>query len=126
MEIDAISPISQYNRIDSLVGQWRASIQAKTDSTATTVPTNSGTVSTEISDEAMKEHMERFKEEIAKQLEALDAVLSFRRDEESGEMIAEVRDRATGEVLRQVPPEEMLRAAKTVREFLGMVVDARH
>jgi flagellar protein FlaG len=123
MELDAVAPISQYNRIELSVGQMPA--QAQT-TVAASIPATSGRPNPEDQDRVIQERMDSFKQAVDKQLEVFDAVLAFRRDEDSGQMIAEIRDRNTGEVLREVPPEEMRRIAKSVREYLGLVVDVRN
>lgn len=55
-----------------------------------------------------------------------DAVqVCFEMDDNTGKMVARLKDSTTGEVLRQIPPEEMLKIAKMVNQFLGICVD-RH
>ena len=56
---------------------------------------------------------------------APDAYLSFEKDEASGKTVLKIIDRESGEVLRQVPPEEMLRVAAIVRRYVGLLVDHR-
>ena len=51
--------------------------------------------------------------------------LQFHLDEATGRVVAEVVDRATGEIVRQVPPEHVLRIAMYVRMLLGQQVDHR-
>jgi flagellar protein FlaG len=53
-----------------------------------------------------------------------DAVQNIRRelefsvDEESGRTIIKVLDSETGDVIRESPPEELLAAAKSIKEFM--------
>lgn len=49
----------------------------------------------------------------------------YRLDEETGRIIVEVRDGLTGELVRQIPPEELLRVMRSVQEHLGIRVDRR-
>lgn len=49
----------------------------------------------------------------------------YRIDEVSGRIVVEVRDAVTGELIRQIPPEEMLRVLRSIRAFLGLRVDHR-
>lgn len=49
--------------------------------------------------------------------------LTFHTDKSSGEQFIEVVDPETGEVLRQIPPEEMRRLAQAFGKLVGNVVD---
>ena len=49
----------------------------------------------------------------------------YRIDELSGRIVVEIRDGVTGELIRQVPPEEMLRVARSIQAFLGLQIDRR-
>ncbi len=44
-------------------------------------------------------------------------------EDETGRVIAQVKDAATGEVIRQIPPEEVLKVAKLIDQYLGLFVD---
>lgn len=50
--------------------------------------------------------------------------LVFRVDEGSGRLVITVMNPETGEVVRQIPPEELLSVAKTMREA-GFLIDTR-
>ncbi|MEY4377150.1 MAG: hypothetical protein RJB26_1700 [Pseudomonadota bacterium] len=50
--------------------------------------------------------------------------LVFRVDEGSGRLVITVMNPETGEVVRQIPPDELLSVAKTMREA-GFLLDAR-
>lgn len=54
-----------------------------------------------------------------------DARLRFQKDELSGKWVAQVIDVKTGEVLRQVPPEELRRIAAAMRQSTGLLVNRR-
>jgi hypothetical protein len=47
------------------------------------------------------------------------------RDDASARLVLQVRDRATGEVIEQYPPDQLLRFYAALRESLGALVD-RH
>jgi hypothetical protein len=51
--------------------------------------------------------------------------VTFARDDDSGEVIIRVVDMVSGEVLRQVPPEEVRTLALKVSRNLGLLVDRR-
>lgn len=57
------------------------------------------------------------------QLQAQDARLSFEKDEASGKMVVRLKDSKTGKVIRQIPPEEMLRVARAIDQYLGLLID---
>jgi flagellar protein FlaG len=44
-------------------------------------------------------------------------------DESSNQIITQVIDRQTEEVIRQIPPEELLRVSERIREFIGNILD---
>lgn len=51
--------------------------------------------------------------------------LSFRLHEGSGRMMVRVIEVETGEVLREVPPEEFLDTIAAIRRFVGLLLDRR-
>lgn len=58
------------------------------------------------------------------QLQAQDARLTFETDRESGKLVVRLKD-SSGKVIRQIPPDEMLRLARAIDQYLGLLVD-RH
>ncbi|MHB1417071.1 MAG: flagellar protein FlaG [Chloroflexota bacterium] len=59
------------------------------------------------------------------QFSVADTRLSFEQDEQTGKTLIKVSDAKTGEVLRQVPPEELLRLAAVLQRQMGLLVDKR-
>lgn len=53
-----------------------------------------------------------------------DARVTFEKDDASGQMVMLLKD-SSGKVIRQVPPDEMLRLARAIDQYLGLLVD-RH
>ena len=49
--------------------------------------------------------------------------LAFSVDESTGKTIIKVMDKETEEVIRQIPPEEMLRMIGKMRYVMGMLLD---
>ncbi len=49
--------------------------------------------------------------------------LDFEMDKDTKRVIVRMVDRDSGEVIRQIPPEEVLRAAKAMADFKGLLVD---
>lgn len=55
-------------------------------------------------------------------VEPINSNLEFSVDHDSGEMVVKVIDRATKEVIRQMPSEEMLAVAKALHSIKGLFV----
>lgn len=53
----------------------------------------------------------------------LNRALRFRVHEGTGRIFAQVVDRSSGEVLRTIPPEELLQVLARVREMVGLILD---
>ena len=51
--------------------------------------------------------------------------LAIEKDDETGKMIVQIKDATTGDVIKQLPPEEVLRIAKSIEKYLGLLVDRR-
>jgi len=68
-------------------------------------------------------------EELLNQIKALteDGLFSvrFEKDKETESLVVKVVDRESGEVIRQVPPEELLSLSKRLRELQGNIVDTQ-
>ncbi len=66
-------------------------------------------------------------EELLSQIKSLteDGLYSvrFENDNEAGELIVKVVDRETDEVIRQIPPEELLDLTKRLNDLRGNIVD---
>ena len=56
---------------------------------------------------------------------ALNNHLAFSIDEKTGKRIIEVVDGKTKEVIRQIPPEEILRALAGITDMLGSSIDEK-
>lgn len=64
-------------------------------------------------------------EALRAQLEATRTELCFEKDETSGKMVVRLKDATTGEIVRQIPPDEMLKIAQSIDRYLGLLVDRR-
>ncbi len=62
------------------------------------------------------DHMNRF-------LDVLNKEFSFFYDKASGRSGVKVIDRRTHEVLKQIPPEQILKTAARIREMIGALLD---
>ena len=54
-----------------------------------------------------------------------DVDLQFSIHEASGELMVTVIDASTGEVIREVPPSEILELASKIEEMIGLIFDQR-
>ncbi len=61
--------------------------------------------------------------QLAPEYEYRPTQLRFEMDKEADRVIIKVVDRESGEVIRQIPPEEMLNMAKVLDELKGSLVD---
>ena len=48
--------------------------------------------------------------------------VSFELDKKTGDVVATVFDSKTGEVIRQIPPEEMRKLAQMMQEYKGRIL----
>ncbi len=68
-------------------------------------------------------------EELLGQIKALteDGLYSvrFEKDQDMNKFIVKVVDSETNEVVRQIPPEELLELTKTLNELQGNIVDTK-
>lgn len=55
-------------------------------------------------------------------VEPINSNLEFRVNEETGDMVVRIVDRATKEIIRQIPSEEMLALAKALDSIKGLFV----
>ncbi len=63
------------------------------------------------------------RDEFKMRLQAEQARLSIEKDEGSGKIVVRLTDPHTGELIRQIPPEEMLKIAEAMERYLGLLVD---
>ncbi|WP_069292726.1 flagellar protein FlaG [Fervidobacterium thailandense] len=49
----------------------------------------------------------------------------FKIDREANMIIIRIKDPETGEILRQIPPEQAVKLAKNIQELLGVLMDER-
>lgn len=80
-----------------------------------------GPLSEEESDNFIKERIEEITHVLNESARLYDISLRFRIEDEINRIIVTVFDKATEEVIRQVPPEEMVQIAKRMDEFVGLL-----
>ena len=70
-----------------------------------------------------REQMEEVKDKINEALAPINIALNYEMKDEIEKVVVEVRNRDTEELIRKIPPEEMLRMAKRMEEMVGVLVD---
>ncbi len=71
--------------------------------------------------ECIEGHVHRLNET----LRTFDKRLRFRIHESTERLIVRVVDAETEEVLREIPPEEVLKLAAHIEEMVGLIIDER-
>ncbi|PLV59858.1 flagellar protein FlaG [Thermotoga sp. KOL6] len=76
-----------------------------------------------------EEDVQKAIEEFSKKMERLRKIFrgeaEFKYDKEINMVIVKIRDTETGELIRQIPPEVMVKLAKSINELLGILMDER-
>lgn len=74
-----------------------------------------------------KQDQERAKavERINESLKMLNTQLEFEMSKSDARVIIRVKDSSTGEVIREIPPEELRAALEGLSEGLGVIVDRK-
>ena len=62
---------------------------------------------------------------IAQLLQVDNPSLQFSLDQTSGKMVVKVTDKQTGELLRQIPSEDMLKIAESLDQLRGLFIDEK-
>ena len=73
--------------------------------------------------ETFAEKIERAVAALSETLERTNVGLEYRVDDATGDMVISVIDRDSGEVLRQLPPEEILKMRQQLQELMGVLFD---
>ncbi|MFP4393603.1 MAG: flagellar protein FlaG [Desulfohalobiaceae bacterium] len=77
----------------------------------------------EKSDSLLSEDLDQIQEATNELLAQMNIQLDFEINNELEKVIVKVRNRESGEVIRQIPPEEILRMAQRMQEMSGMLLD---
>jgi len=73
----------------------------------------------------IKDVVENAAQELQKFVESSGRTLSFSVDQNSGYQIVRVVDESTGELIRQLPSEELIRLAKNMKELNNILVNQK-
>ena len=73
-----------------------------------------------------QQQIEELVNEVQQDLDFLNTRLTFKVDNESKETVVQVLDKETGDVLKQIPPENLLKIRTAFREFIkGVLFEAQ-
>ena len=62
---------------------------------------------------------------INEQLKSLDTSIRFSVDEKADEVVVRIVDKDSGEVIRQIPPESMVRLRESMKDLSGLFVEKK-
>ncbi|GAB6886700.1 hypothetical protein JCM13304A_01980 [Desulfothermus okinawensis JCM 13304] len=70
-----------------------------------------------------EDDLKKIKDATNEVLAQIGIQLDFELDKNLGKVIVKVINKETGKVIRQIPPEEMLKIAKRMEEMSGVLID---
>ena len=108
---------------DDLRISARASIGESVASKALQVAAERATTQPAIREPANEAAVRSAAQQIDSYLKRNGRAVEFRVDETTGTTVVTVRETATGDVIRQIPNEEVLQLAHRLREAAGAVID---
>jgi len=73
----------------------------------------------QVSEQELRKQME----ELNKALDMMNIKREFEVDKDLGEVVVKIVDTQENKVVRQIPPEEVLKLAKNIREMVGLLFD---
>jgi flagellar protein FlaG len=73
----------------------------------------------------LREQLEKVKTRLNEKLSSMDVGLKFQVNKDLNKVVVSVVQRETGKVIRQVPPEEMLKLAENLQQMSGLLVNTR-
>jgi flagellar protein FlaG len=79
----------------------------------------------EIEPAANQKEIQKAIEQIQVMMEVRDRSISFKQDRQTGTDIIKIMDDKTGDVIRQMPSEELLTFMKNLTRMLGALVDEK-
>ncbi len=71
------------------------------------------------------EETKKLAEEIEKYLKDLNIKLSFKIDRKTHDIIVKIINRETGELIRQIPPQELLKLRQKLEELVGVLFNGK-
>lgn len=99
--------------------------EGTTDAAAITTSAVPETPPEQKKDRSNKQEISNAVKEINTFFQTTHRFLGFSVDEASGEMVMQIRDTQTNELIRQIPGEDVLRLAKQLDSLTGILFKAR-
>ncbi len=109
---EAIKPVRKKSGTDEVTNKTR-------QGTAQDAPSNAP------ADEVDPKEAKQAVHQVQSFLENLDIQLHFQEDKDTGDFVVQVKDGKTGKVIRQIPPEELLRLRGKLEEFKGILFNKK-
>ncbi len=75
--------------------------------------------------DASLENAKKLAEEIEKYLKDLNIKLSFKVDKKTHDVIVRIINKETGELIRQIPPQELLKLRQKLEELVGVLFNGK-
>lgn len=69
--------------------------------------------------------MQQLAAELGTALNQLEGDFSVSVDRDSGLVVVSITDEVTGEIVKQIPPQELLEADRNMERIVGLLVDDR-
>ncbi|MDQ0568648.1 flagellar protein FlaG [Variovorax paradoxus] len=101
---------------------WKQMLSERTVGAAEPVSAEPAAMTSGVIEEATPTQVAEAVREINTSLQSRSVGLQFELDEDTDKMIVKVVDRTSGEVIRQIPSEEVVRIAKVLGKAPGLLV----
>ncbi len=103
-----VNPVGDFDSIAKEVHVGRKNVQAQS-----------------VSQMSVEDALRNFQKKLKKFREVLKSEAEFQIDRSTGMVIVKIKDKDTGQIIRQIPPDVVVKLARTIDEFLGMLLDER-
>jgi len=122
MKVNPTDGVGKLERNPAIVEETMNLRKSMEDAPSATVETGKPKIDDE-------KHLEDILKDFKKKLEKLKLIFrgeaEFSIDRDTNMVIVKIKDKETGEIIRQIPPEVVLKIAKSIEEFLGLLLDER-
>ena len=122
MKVNPTDGIGKLERNPAIVEETMNLRKSMEDAPSATVETGKPKIDDE-------KNLEDILKDFKKKLEKLKLIFrgeaEFSIDRDTNMVIVKIKDKETGEIIRQIPPEVVLKIAKSIEEFLGLLLDER-
>jgi len=76
-----------------------------------------------LSSSEMKAQVQKSLKEMNAQLDSMDYSIRFSIDDKSKDLVVKIVNKDTNEVIRQIPPAEVLRLRERLKEIVGIILE---